>query len=175
MCWDASRSRAVRTDQYRTFYSCLYRSTLFPRKFYEIDATRARSCITAPTTARCCPATCIPTPGFWDTFRSLFPAAEPRLPVRERRNPGRDSLTRLPRERFPARMGVARAPRLHGGQQFRFGGCRCRAEGHERRRPRGALRGDGRMRTEHVHPTVCVDRTLGARVLQRRWDISLTT
>ena len=21
-------------DQYRTFYSCLYRSTLFPRKFY---------------------------------------------------------------------------------------------------------------------------------------------
>ena len=25
------------TDQYRTFYSCLYRSTLFPRKFYEID------------------------------------------------------------------------------------------------------------------------------------------
>ena len=25
------------TDQYRTFYSCLYRSTLFPRKFYELD------------------------------------------------------------------------------------------------------------------------------------------
>ena len=25
------------TDQYRTFYSCLYRSTLFPRKYYEID------------------------------------------------------------------------------------------------------------------------------------------
>ena len=25
-------------DQYRTFYSCLYRSLLFPRKFYEIDA-----------------------------------------------------------------------------------------------------------------------------------------
>ena len=25
-------------DQLRTFYSCLYRSTLFPRKFYEIDA-----------------------------------------------------------------------------------------------------------------------------------------
>ena len=24
-------------DQYRTFYSCLYRSTLFPRKFYEIN------------------------------------------------------------------------------------------------------------------------------------------
>ena len=26
------------TDQYRTFYSCLYRSLLFPRKFYEFDA-----------------------------------------------------------------------------------------------------------------------------------------
>ena len=25
-------------DQYRTFYSCMYRSLLFPRKFYEIDA-----------------------------------------------------------------------------------------------------------------------------------------
>ena len=25
-------------DQYRVFYSCLYRSVLFPRKFYEIDA-----------------------------------------------------------------------------------------------------------------------------------------
>ena len=25
-------------EQYRTFYSCLYRSTLFPRKFYEIGA-----------------------------------------------------------------------------------------------------------------------------------------
>ena len=25
-------------DQYRTFYSCLYRSLLFPRKFYELDA-----------------------------------------------------------------------------------------------------------------------------------------
>ena len=24
-------------DQYRTFYSCLYRSLLFPRKFYELD------------------------------------------------------------------------------------------------------------------------------------------
>lgn len=24
-------------EQYRTFYSCLYRSLLFPRKFYEID------------------------------------------------------------------------------------------------------------------------------------------
>ena len=23
-------------DQYRTFYSCLYRSVLFPRKFYEV-------------------------------------------------------------------------------------------------------------------------------------------
>lgn len=26
------------TDQYRTFYSCFYRSVLFPRKFYEINA-----------------------------------------------------------------------------------------------------------------------------------------
>ena len=26
-------------DQYRTFYSCLYRSLLFPRKFYEVNAS----------------------------------------------------------------------------------------------------------------------------------------
>lgn len=46
-------------DQYRTFYSCLYRSVLFPRKFYEVTPT-ARSYTTAPTTARCSRATCIP-------------------------------------------------------------------------------------------------------------------
>ena len=28
-------------DQYRTFYSCLYRSLLFPRKFYEFTGRRA--------------------------------------------------------------------------------------------------------------------------------------
>ena len=47
-------------EQYRTFYSCLYRSTLFPRKFYEIDA-KGNPVHYSPYKARCCRAICIPT------------------------------------------------------------------------------------------------------------------
>ena len=35
---DASTSRGSDLDRQRTFYTCLYRSTLFPHKLYEIDA-----------------------------------------------------------------------------------------------------------------------------------------
>ena len=47
-------------DQYRTFYSCLYRSLLFPRKFYEL----AGRFITVHTTDKYCRDICIPTQVF---------------------------------------------------------------------------------------------------------------
>ncbi len=48
-------------EQYRTFYSCLYRSTLFPASSTR-SMPRATPFITAPTTVRCSPATCTPIP-----------------------------------------------------------------------------------------------------------------
>lgn len=59
-------------DQYRTFYSCLYRSLLFPRKFYEIDA-RGQVVHYSPYNGQVLPGYMYTDTGFWDTFRCLFP------------------------------------------------------------------------------------------------------
>ncbi len=59
-------------EQYRTFYSCLYRSTLFPRKFYEIDAA-GNPIHYSPYNGEVLPGYMYTDTGFWDTFRSLFP------------------------------------------------------------------------------------------------------
>ena len=59
-------------DQYRTFYSCLYRSTLFPRKFYEIDK-KGNPVHYSPYNGKVCDGYLYTDTGFWDTFRSLFP------------------------------------------------------------------------------------------------------
>ena len=59
-------------DQYRTFYSCLYRSLLFPRKFYEIGAD-GKPCHYSPYNGRVEPGYLYTDTGFWDTFRALFP------------------------------------------------------------------------------------------------------
>ncbi|WP_418990482.1 GH92 family glycosyl hydrolase [Alistipes sp.] len=59
-------------EQYRTFYSCLYRSTLFPRKFYEIDAA-GKPVHYSPYNGEVLPGYMYTDTGFWDTFRSLFP------------------------------------------------------------------------------------------------------
>ena len=60
------------TDQYRTFYSCLYRSLLFPRKFYEKDAA-GQIVHYSPTTGKVTPGYYYTDTGVWDTFRCLFP------------------------------------------------------------------------------------------------------
>jgi predicted alpha-1,2-mannosidase len=60
------------TDQMRTFYSCMYRSLLFPRKFYEIDAT-GKTVHYSPFNGKVCDGYLFTDTGFWDTFRSLFP------------------------------------------------------------------------------------------------------
>jgi len=58
--------------QTTTFYSCLYRSLLFPRKFYEIDAT-GKVVHYSPYNGQVLPGYMYTDTGFWDTFRSLFP------------------------------------------------------------------------------------------------------
>lgn len=59
-------------DQYRTFYSCLYRSLLFPRKFYEVNAS-GEIVHYSPYNGKVLPGYMYTDTGFWDTFRCLFP------------------------------------------------------------------------------------------------------
>lgn len=59
-------------DRLRTFYSCLYRSTLFPRDFSEIDGNGKRIHY-SPYNGQILPGEMFTDTGFWDTFRSLFP------------------------------------------------------------------------------------------------------
>ena len=60
------------TDHLRTFYSCLYRSVLFPRSFYEIDH-QGDVIHYSPYNGKVLPGYMFTDTGFWDTFRSLFP------------------------------------------------------------------------------------------------------
>lgn len=60
------------TDRLRTFYSCLYRSLLFPRKFYEVDAA-GQIVHYSPYNGRVEKGYMYTDTGFWDTFRCLFP------------------------------------------------------------------------------------------------------
>jgi len=59
-------------DQTRTFYTCLYRSLLFPRKLYEIDE-KGDVIHYSPYNGEVLPGRMFTDTGFWDTFRSLFP------------------------------------------------------------------------------------------------------
>ncbi|MCF1420522.1 GH92 family glycosyl hydrolase [Mangrovimonas futianensis] len=59
-------------EQTKTFYSCLYRTLLFPRKFYEMDAT-GNIVHYSPYNSEILPGYMFTDTGFWDTFRSLFP------------------------------------------------------------------------------------------------------
>ncbi|KEO75560.1 GH92 family glycosyl hydrolase [Anditalea andensis] len=59
-------------EEVRTFYSCLYRSLLFPRKFYEFDAD-GNVVHYSPYNGEVLPGYMFTDTGFWDTFRALFP------------------------------------------------------------------------------------------------------
>jgi len=59
-------------DQIRTFYSCLYRAMLFPRKFYEINE-KDEIVHYSPYNGEVLPGYMFTDNGFWDTFRSQFP------------------------------------------------------------------------------------------------------
>ena len=59
-------------DNIRTFYSCLYRSVLFPRTLTETTA-EGDLVHYSPHTGEVCPGYFFTDTGFWDTFRCLFP------------------------------------------------------------------------------------------------------
>lgn len=74
--WNKTLSRIEVEDQnvdhLRTFYSCLYRSVLFPRSFYEKDAN-SKIVHYSPYNGKVLPGYMFTDTGFWDTFRCLFP------------------------------------------------------------------------------------------------------
>ncbi|WP_282014291.1 GH92 family glycosyl hydrolase [Marinifilum flexuosum] len=59
-------------DQLETFYSCLYRVLLFPRKFYEIN-DKNEVIHYSPYNGEILPGYMFTDNGFWDTFRAVFP------------------------------------------------------------------------------------------------------
>ena len=59
-------------DNIRTFYSCQYRTLLFPRKFYEINA-QGQVVHYSPFNGKVLPGYLFTDMGFWDTFRALIP------------------------------------------------------------------------------------------------------
>ncbi len=60
------------TDNLKTFYSCLYRVLLFPRKFYEFNAQN-EVVHYSPYNGKVLPGYMFTDNGFWDTFRAVFP------------------------------------------------------------------------------------------------------
>ncbi len=67
-------------DHLRTFYSCLYRSVLFPRSFYEIDA-KGQPVHYSPYNGKVLPGRMFTDTGFWDTFRALMPFVDLMYPT----------------------------------------------------------------------------------------------
>ena len=59
-------------DQMRTFYSCLYRSVLFPRMFYEYGAD-GKPIHYSPYNGKILPGYLFTDTGFWDSFRGELP------------------------------------------------------------------------------------------------------
>ena len=74
--WDKTLGKIEVNDQnidhLRTFYSCLYRSVLFPRMFYELNA-EGKPVHYSPFNGKVLPGYMFTDTGFWDTFRCLFP------------------------------------------------------------------------------------------------------
>jgi predicted alpha-1,2-mannosidase len=74
--WNKELSRMTveggTVEQTRTFYSCLYRVLLFPRKFYEYDAA-GKVMHYSPYNGKVLPGYMFTDNGFWDTFRSVYP------------------------------------------------------------------------------------------------------
>ena len=60
------------TERMRTFYSCFYRSVLFPRMFFEYDK-QGNPIHYSPYNGKVLNGYMYTDTGFWDTFRCLFP------------------------------------------------------------------------------------------------------
>ena len=100
--WNEAMSRIYveggSDDQLSTFYSCLYRSLLFPRKFYEIDA-RGTVVHYSPYNGKVLPGYLYTDTGFLGYVPQPVSAAEPDVSVAEPGDAGRIA-EHLPRERF---------------------------------------------------------------------------
>ncbi|MBD1263200.1 glycoside hydrolase family 92 protein [Maribacter polysiphoniae] len=74
--WNKELSRieieGATANQIGTFYSCLYRSLLFPRKFFEFNK-EGGIVHYSPYNGEVRKGYMFTDTGFWDTFRSLFP------------------------------------------------------------------------------------------------------
>ena len=74
--WEEKLSRLeIETDdevQMRTFYSCLYRVFLFPRKAYEIDKN-GEALHYSPVDGKVYKGVRYTDNGFWDTYRTVYP------------------------------------------------------------------------------------------------------
>jgi len=74
--WEKELSRILiedtNTDHIKTFYSCLYRVLLFPRKFYELNG-KNEIIHYSPYNGEILPGYMFTDNGFWDTFRAVFP------------------------------------------------------------------------------------------------------
>ncbi len=73
--WESYLSRIeIEDDEERkaVFYTCMYRSFLFPRKFYETDETGKPRHIDLHT-GEIVDGVMYADNGFWDTYRTLFP------------------------------------------------------------------------------------------------------
>ncbi len=74
--WEKELNRIVvedvNIDNIRTFYSCLYRVLLFPRKFYEYNKDN-EIVHYSPYNGKVLPGYMFTDNGFWDTFRAVFP------------------------------------------------------------------------------------------------------
>lgn len=74
--WEKELSRITieddNTDNIKTFYSCLYRVLLFPRKFYEFNEQN-EVIHYSPYNGKVLPGYMFTDNGFWDTFRAVYP------------------------------------------------------------------------------------------------------
>ena len=76
MAWEKQLGRIIveddNIDNFRIFYSCLYRVLLFPRKMHEFDAND-QLVHYSPYNGEVMPGYMFTDNGFWDTFRAVFP------------------------------------------------------------------------------------------------------
>ena len=68
-------------EQQTTFYSCLYRVLLFPRVWYELDATGAMHHFSA-FNGRVAPGIMYADHGYWDVYRAWYPLMSILFPER---------------------------------------------------------------------------------------------
>jgi len=83
--WEATLGKIVvedeNEDRLRTFYSCLYRTQLFPRVWHEPDA-EGNLVHYSPYDGQVHPGVLYTDNGFWDTYRTVYPLFSLLMPER---------------------------------------------------------------------------------------------